>query len=127
MTSFSSLKPFKYVNLTTFRKNGERKTTPIWFAPDASGNVYLWSNLDTWKVKRLRNNPSCELTPCNMSGKKTLGATVDGTARFLNGGDEGRAIAAFKAKYGLMYTVGAFFGSRRPGNEHVYIEIAPRS
>ena len=93
---FAPLVDAEYVNLTTFRKNGERKTTPIWLAVE-EGRAYIWSQRDTWKIKRLRNDPKVELTPCNVNGKKNLGPTLAGEARVLVAGEGGRREARVQA------------------------------
>ncbi|MCA9534790.1 MAG: PPOX class F420-dependent oxidoreductase [Myxococcales bacterium] len=121
---FDPIAAAQYVNFTTFRKNGERKATPIWVAV-SEGRAYVWSQRDTWKVKRLVKNPACELTPCNVTGSKNTGATVAGKGRLLQPGETAVAKHAFKKKYGLSFITGEFFGRIRPGSDHVYIEIVP--
>ena len=121
---FAPLVKAEYVNLTTFRKNGERKTTPIWLAVE-EGKAYVWSQRDTWKIRRLRNDPKVELTPCNVNGKKNLGPTLAGKARILQAGEEATAKYAFKRKYGIKFMAGEFFGRHKPGSDHVYVEIEP--
>ena len=121
---FDPIARAEYVNFTTFRKNGERKATPIWIAV-SEGRAYVWSQRNTWKVKRVSATPSCELTPCNVTGSKNTGATVAGKARLLQPGETAVAKHAFKKKYGLRFITGEFFGRIKPGSEHVYIEIVP--
>ena len=70
----------KYANITTFRRNGEAKKTPIWFAV-RDGKAYLWTNAYTWKVKRIKNDPRCALTPCDVRGKTEKGPTVPSPRR----------------------------------------------
>jgi hypothetical protein len=65
------------------------------------------------------------MTPCNVNGKKNLGATVAGKARVLQPGETAVAKHAFKKKYGLSFITGEFFGRIRPGSDHAYIEITP--
>ncbi|MFW9818004.1 MAG: pyridoxamine 5'-phosphate oxidase family protein, partial [Candidatus Thorarchaeota archaeon] len=46
----------KYINLTTFRKNGEAVPTPVMFA-EVNGKLYVETQLSRYKVNRIKNNP----------------------------------------------------------------------
>jgi hypothetical protein len=48
----------KYISLETFRKNGPGVKTPIWFVMHKNA-FYVYTEADSWKVKRIRNNPGC--------------------------------------------------------------------
>jgi uncharacterized protein len=67
-----------YVSLTTFKKSGQRVATPIWFAT-AGGKLYVYSELNAGKMKRIRNNARIEVAPCTVRGK-VIGPSVSGTA-----------------------------------------------
>ena len=54
--TFTDIAKSRYVLLTTFTKNGRPKPTPIWLAPN-DGRLLAISDADSWKVKRIRNNP----------------------------------------------------------------------
>ena len=94
----------KYVSLTTFRKNGEGVSTPVWAAPLSDGRLGVFSAPDAWKIKRLAKNPAVELTPCDMRGNVAPGATtVTGTGVVHTSGpriDEVRS--ALNRKYGII-------------------------
>jgi len=81
MTIPAAIHSQKYISLTTFRKNGTPARTPIWFA-EANGKLYFMTRNDSWKYKRIRNNPSVTVAPCTMRGKIT-GPDVTGRARIL--------------------------------------------
>jgi uncharacterized protein len=68
----------QYVSLTTFKKSGQRVPTPIWFAT-AGGKLYMYSELNAGKMKRIRNNARVEVAPCTARGK-VIGPAVTGTA-----------------------------------------------
>lgn len=97
----------QYIALTTFRRSGKGVVTPIWAAPDPAipGAMVVVTDLNSGKVKRLRNNSVVELQPCNARGV-THGAAVAGTAVMLDGDttqDEATrksAHAALLKKYG---------------------------
>ena len=55
----------KYISLTTFRKNGVAVSTPVWFGEDG-GKLYVMSNHDAGKCKRIRNNPKVKVAPCTI-------------------------------------------------------------
>lgn len=77
-TSYEWLQHHQYVSLTTFKKSGEPVATPVWFAT-AGGKVYLYSQLNAGKMKRVRNNPRVEVAPCTFRGTLTgpnIGATA---------------------------------------------------
>jgi uncharacterized protein len=81
-TNFEALKNEKYISLVTFKRNGDRVATPLWFAADA-GKLFAYTNLDSGKVKRIRNGAKVEVAPCTMKGV-TTGAYVAGTATILD-------------------------------------------
>ena len=105
-SAFAALGDEQYLSLTTFRKSGERVSTPMWvvrngnalimFTPEASG-----------KVKRLRNSPRVELRPCNRLGRVKDGVEpVAGVAEVLTDEDSlKRATGIIRRKYGLAYSV----------------------
>ena len=90
----------KYVLLTTFRRNGDAVPTPVWIAglPDGTGG--LATEIDSGKVKRIRNNPAVTLQPCTMRGKVRAGsAIVSATADVLVGADARPVSNAVGRKY----------------------------
>lgn len=90
-----------YINLATWRKNGQRINTPVWFAPGQNpSQLYVFSAGNAGKVKRIRNNPQVELAKCDVTGK-LLGEWHRGEARLLNDNDSIRlAKKALLKKYG---------------------------
>jgi len=57
-----------YLNLETFRRNGEGMKTPVWFVQDGE-KLYIRTIADSGKVKRIRNNPRINVSPCKMDGE----------------------------------------------------------
>lgn len=117
----------RYVNLVTFRKDGTGVPTPLW-AAEWQGRLLIWTNKDSWKVKRLRNNPKVTITPCDVRGQVKDGAvTVPGTAVLIE--DEAGLAELRKAmqrKYGWQFFLtergGALF--RRGKRPHAGIAVA---
>ena len=102
----SSIAAEKYVRLTTFTKDGRRKESPVWIAELPDGTVGFTTELDSWKVKRIRNTPAVELAPSNMKGKVEDGAaTVHGTASVVSHDDAAPVAKAIKTKYGFQVTM----------------------
>lgn len=91
----------KYVNLETFRKNGEGVKTPLWFAEE-SGTLYARTFEKTGKAKRLRRVSRSRLAPCDVRGNP-LGDWVEAESRLVEADDEARrANELLNEKYGLL-------------------------
>lgn len=101
--SSGKITPFldeKYLNLETYRKNGQAVRTPVWFVID-DGTIYVTTPSTTGKVKRLNHNKNVRIVPSNIKGKPN-GDWVDATAYFANKSESSQAIKLRKKKYGLM-------------------------
>lgn len=105
----SSLAAEKFVSLATWKKNGEKVSTPMWLARDGE-TLVMWTPADSWKVKRLRRNSRVDLTPCGRSGKVNQGAkTTSGTAIVdADPTETARIKQLIKAKYGFEFHVITF-------------------
>ena len=113
----------RYINLETFRRDGTGVKTPVWAAP-LDGRLMVLTDGTSYKVKRLRANPSFKAAACDARGK-VKGPWHEGTARILSGDDEKqRALAALHAKYGWQIRVLDFFSylSRRRGRR-AFLEL----
>ena len=71
-----------FLNLETFRKNGTGVKTPVWFVEE-DGRFYVRTVADSWKVKRVRNNPKVRVVPCEVYGKP-IGSWVPALAREID-------------------------------------------
>lgn len=90
----------KYVLLTTFRADGSAVATPVWAVLD-DARLYVWTETESWKVKRLRRNPEVALQPCSVSGKPHDGEVVRGTGTVLDEQGSDRVRQLIKRKYSL--------------------------
>ncbi|MFF2525400.1 PPOX class F420-dependent oxidoreductase [Streptomyces liangshanensis] len=89
----------RYVSLTTYRKDGTGVATPVWHAVDG-GELFVWTNVEAWKVKRIRNNGRVVLAACDVRGRVAPGATtVEGTARLLDASENDRVRRLLTRKY----------------------------
>ena len=96
----------KYVRLTTFTRDGRRKESPVWIAEIDDGAVGFTTGLGSWKVKRINNTPSVELTPSDAKGRIGDDAeSVTGQARVVTGSEFATVATAIKVKYGFQVSV----------------------
>ncbi|WP_129675578.1 PPOX class F420-dependent oxidoreductase [Candidatus Chloroploca sp. Khr17] len=121
-TAFASLQGHKYLNLTTYRKNGEGVPTPVWFALQGE-RMYIVTQDNSGKVKRIRNNGKVTMAPSDARGK-VLGEEVSGMARVLSFEEGVAGDQVLQHKYGLMYRAFGFFWSLRRITP-VILEVIP--
>jgi len=88
-----------YVSLRTFRRGGSSVDTPVWSA-GLDDSLVAFTDGTSWKVKRARANPRCEVAVCNAVGAVS-GEWVQGSVRVVGDPErERRAYEALRAKYG---------------------------
>ena len=87
----------KYISLTTFRKDGSKVATPVWFGEDGD-KLYVMTRSDMGKTKRIRNNPHVRVAPCTVRGKVT-GPEYAALARILPPEEHAHAREAINRKY----------------------------
>jgi uncharacterized protein len=119
-TDLSAFARRKYALLTTFKRDGTPVPTPVWFGV-ADGRLYVRSEAEVWKVRRIRNNPHVRIAPATFRGKP-VGPTTEATARLLSPEEEAEAEAALAANYGLFRRIYES-SSDRLGVAGTYIEI----
>lgn len=117
LNPFANVAGKKYLSLASFRKNGEAVRTPLWFA-EQDGKLYFMTRDDSWKYKRIRNNPRVLVAPCTIRGRIT-GPDAEGRARLLQPSEFTGARQALARKYWLMRLP---FWSKR----NVFMEITAR-
>jgi PPOX class probable F420-dependent enzyme len=93
----SAIRGQKYISLGTFRKNGAKIATPVWFGED-SDKLYVMTRSDMGKTKRIRNNPSVTVAPCTIRGKVT-GPEITALARILPPEEQAHARQTVNRKY----------------------------
>ncbi len=114
MDAFGSLHARKYMSLATWRRNGARVLTPVWFAQD-NGKLYVMTRNDSGKLKRIRDTPNVEVAPCTLRGKP-LGPFTKAVARIAP--DQQKARRHLRKKY-LLARLPLLWKS-----DNVYLEIA---
>ncbi len=84
MTVVDEIGRSRYISLTTYRKDGTPVTTPVWHA-EQNGELFVVSDADAWKVKRIRRDGRVQVTVCDLRGRIKPGApSAEGTARLLD-------------------------------------------
>lgn len=71
----------KYLSITSFRRDGTPVATPVWFVRDG-GRLLVHTGADSYKVKRIRRNPSVRIAVCSARGA-LRGEPVPATAELL--------------------------------------------
>lgn len=102
----------QYLNLETFRKNGQGVKTPVWFARDGD-SLYVWTQADSGKAKRARNISNVNIAPCKADGA-LLGDWHPATIRRDDSPEAVKKVRGlFVKKYGLMFYAFALMGAFR--------------
>jgi PPOX class probable F420-dependent enzyme len=124
----TSLANHKFIQLTTFRKNGQPVATPVWFATE-NGKLYVTTNGNAGKMKRMRNNGRVLIGPSDARGN-ALGDVVEVVACELTRERHAYASSLLARKYGFPYRMFSFahifIGWKRKA-KRTFIEIQPKS
>ena len=112
-----------YISLETFKKSGEGVKTPVWFVLH-DGVLYVYTEADSWKVKRIRNNARVRVARCTIRGRVT-GPWVDGSAAIIEGEERQVADRLLDRKY-VMKRLANWFRKVSP-RARAMIRIRPTS
>jgi uncharacterized protein len=97
--SLAAIERAQYLSLTTFRRSGAPVMTPVWFARVGQA-LYVITDNDTGKVKRIRHDPAVRVAPSTAKGEPT-GVTI---AKVLPVGEASHGMRALSGKYGWLFT-----------------------
>jgi len=115
----------RYINLETFKKDGNGVKTPVWCVP-LDGKIVVYTNGTSYKVKRLQRNPRVRVAPCDVRGN-VRGAWVDGECHIIDDAARvERAHRAFIDKYGWqvrMLDLAAWIAGRTKGRAYLEISV----
>ncbi|MEO1061385.1 MAG: PPOX class F420-dependent oxidoreductase [Actinomycetota bacterium] len=96
----------RYVSLTTYKRDGSAKALPVWIVGAGGGRLAFVTSGQSWKIKRIRNDPRVSLQPSDRAGKVQPGApTVTGTAEVTDQAEFERIRNLVASKYGFMWTL----------------------
>jgi hypothetical protein len=91
-----------YLNIETFRKNGQGVKTPVWFVQDGE-TLRVWTYAGSGKVKRIRRDGSVHVVPCTATGEPR-GEWVSAQAVVDDSPDDiQHTESLMKKKYGLLF------------------------
>lgn len=114
------------MSLESFRKNGQGVRTPVWFAGEpASGppqTLYVYSEEDSGKAKRIRRDARVRIAPCDLRGK-VLGDWIEARAEIVTGEEAARGTRLLSAKYALKRVFDVLSKLRR--RQRVIFAIRP--
>jgi hypothetical protein len=89
--------PGKYLNLTTYKRDGSPVSTPVWFVEEG-GRLFVTTAADSYKAKRLRRNPAAMVSPCTARGVPT-GDAIPVLVEFLPDAEHDRIDRLMAEKY----------------------------
>ncbi|MCH7869415.1 MAG: PPOX class F420-dependent oxidoreductase [Myxococcales bacterium] len=99
-----------YINLETFKRDGNGVKTPVWCAP-LGDKLVVFTEAKAFKVKRLSRDPKIRVARCDMRGK-VRGEWCTGTGRLADSqAEQDLAYAALHKKYGWIMRVTDFFST----------------
>jgi PPOX class probable F420-dependent enzyme len=121
-----TLKQFEkqqYLNIETFRKNGQGVKTPVWFVQDGE-TLHVWTFAGAGKIKRIRRNGSVRVAPSTVSGEP-LGDWVNAQAVAHASAEAIQYVEKLmKKKYGFSFFLFNGLGKIRKSKTAV-IKITP--
>jgi PPOX class probable F420-dependent enzyme len=111
-----------YISLETFKRNGQGVKTPVWFVLHKNA-FYVYTEADSWKVKRIRNNARVRVAVCNFRGA-IKGPWLDATASPVEGDERLAADKLLDRKYFLKKVLNVLSRINRHQRAMIKIEIA---
>ncbi len=121
---WQALASARYLNLESFKRDGTAVRTPLWFAPDADGTFYIYSQAEAYKVKRLRRTPGCRVAACDMRGNVS-GPWLAARAEILSGEAAARGMALLDRRYWPWKQMLGLLARLRPGAARAVVALRP--
>lgn len=122
MTTIEDLGASKYVSVTTFKKDGTAVATPVWVVRRHEELLVL-TQAESGKVKRMRNNPSVLVAPCDARGR-LKGESVPATAVLQDETQTHLTANLIQHRYGFMGRMMGWLNEMaRGGGEHIGVTI----
>ncbi len=113
----------KYISIVTFRRNGDGVPTPVWFVED-NHKIYICTDPNTFKIKRIKNNPHVQIAPSNSRGTVS-GKYFDAKAQIFSERIES-IYKSFRRKYRMFRLWSSFHDLRKKeGEKQIFVEITP--
>lgn len=119
---FSTLSGHKHCLVVTYRRDGRPIAQPVWPGYDGD-RIYVWTEIEAYKAKRLRNNPNALIAPCSFRGKP-LGPPIAARGRILEAeGERRHAELVIRSQWGWKRKT--YELTARPFTDVHYIELIP--
>jgi uncharacterized protein len=99
--NYNNLETFekaKYINIQTYKKNGQPISTPVWFIIK-NNKIFFRTSHNSGKIKRIRNNNNVKFALCGIRGK-IKGEWYEGIAKIENDSDNS-ILSQINKKYGI--------------------------
>lgn len=117
---FASLHGHKHCLLVTYRKDGRPVAQPVWPGYE-DGRLFVWTESEAFKAKRLAKNPQALIAPCTFRGRP-LAAPIAATGRIVAAGAESaHAERVIRSAWGWKRKT--FEMSSRPLTGVIYLEF----
>jgi len=108
--------------LVTYKRDGTPIPSPVWFAEDA-GRLYVWTEINAYKAKRLRNDERALVAPCSPRGVPR-GVPVAAVGRVLTDeAEREHAARLIRRSWGPGRRL--FEAASRPLTDVHYLELRP--
>ncbi len=88
----------KYINIQTYKKNGQPISTPVWFIIK-DNKIFFRTSHNSGKIKRIRNNNKVKFALCDIRGK-IKGEWYEGVTNIENDSNNSILVQINK-KYGI--------------------------
>lgn len=109
----SDLDRARYISFVSRRRNGTPVPTAVWVVPFENGYAFT-TDADSWKVKRIANDPAVTIQASDVRGRPKKGAPVhSGRAELLDDVGVVAVRDAVRAKYPIAYRVLISWSERR--------------
>lgn len=112
----------KHALLVTYKRDGTPVPSPVWFARDGQ-RVYVWTEINAFKAKRLRRDSRALLASCTARGVP-LGNPVAAKGRILEEeAERRRAASVIRRSWGPWRRL--LVRLTRPVTDVHYLEFTP--
>ena len=112
MTRLTDLESATYINIESYRQTGAGVPTPVWQTAE-NKRLYVWTQADSGKVKRIRRNENVRVCACTARGTPTSEWVAAKAVISDSADDEALQQRRMIAKYGLAFRAFWLMGKLR--------------
>jgi hypothetical protein len=110
-----------YLNIETYRRNGQGVRTPVWFVDDGEA-FYIRTGANSGKMKRIRNNPDVQIAPCKADGT-VIGEWISAKGKEITDRETDKRVDKLLGKkYRIQKNLFAWM-SRLRGDQYTILKI----